>query len=145
MKKETQSLNDLRAIARTVFQSWVRLRDENLACISCEKTVTQQLDGGHYLKAEIYTGLIFDEINCNKQCCNCNDHLQGNVIEYRKGMIKKYSEDQVNALELKSDLSRVYKFSRYEFQEIISKYREKIKQLKSIRNVGYPIAEQINK
>lgn len=145
MKKDVQSLNDLRSIARSAFQTWVRMRDKDLPCISCGKNDTQQWDGGHFLKAEIYTGLIFEEINCNKQCCYCNGPImQGNVIEYRKGMIKKYGQTTVDELEARADLSRIYKFDRQELTEITFKYRAKIKELKTAsKNVGTPIEVKI--
>lgn len=129
MRKEVQSLGDLRFIARQTFQKWIRLRDAKEPCISCPSTESKQWDGGHYLKAEIYTGLIFDEMNVNKQCAYCNNHLQGNPVEYRKGMIKKYGLQAVEGLEAMADISRVYKFSKQELIDITIKYKEKIKAL----------------
>lgn len=129
MRKDVQSLNDLRSIARAVFQAYVRMRDQSQPCISCGKTEAKW-DGGHYLKAEIYTGLIFDEDNCHKQCSYCNDQLQGNVLEYREGLIKRIGRLSVELLEARKDLSRVYKFSREELIEIAETYKQKIKNLK---------------
>lgn len=145
MRKTSQSLNDIRAIARASFQTWIRLRDEENGCISCKKTVAKW-DGGHYMKAEIFTGLIFEPINCNKQCSYCNDQLAGNLIEYRKGLIKKYGEAAVESLEARADLARMYKFSAHELIEITTLYKSKIKELKTQFNNAYPpVAEQIVK
>lgn len=129
MRKDVQSLNDLRSIARAVFQTYVRMRDQARPCISCPKTEAKW-DGGHYLKAEIYTGLIFDEDNCHKQCSYCNDQLQGNVLEYREGLIKRIGRLGVELLEARKDFSRVYKFSLEELIEIAETYKQKIKDLK---------------
>ena len=141
MKKESQSLNDLRSIARAAFQTYIRLRDKNRPCISCGKTEAKW-DGGHFFKAEIYTGLIFNEFNCHKQCSYCNDQLAGNLIEYRKGLIKRYGQERVSALEDLADLARIYKFDKNELIEIAVLYRTKIKELKNQFNAGYPVAEQ---
>lgn len=135
MKKETQSLNDLRAIARTVFQTWIRLRDEKQPCISCGKTEAKW-DAGHFMKCEIYTSLIFNEDNCHKQCSHCNCQLQGNVLEYRNRLILRIGEERLLALEAKADISRVYKFGLQELIDIAAEYRNRIKQLKSKNNVG---------
>jgi hypothetical protein len=129
MRKEVQSLADLRAIARAAFQTYVRMRDAKLPCISCGKTEAKW-DGGHYLKCEIYTGLIFDEENCHKQCSYCNDQLQGNPIEYREGLIKRIGRVAVELLEARKDISRTYKFSPQELRDIAEKYKQKIKDLK---------------
>lgn len=130
MRKEVQSINDLRAIARTAFQTWIRLRDQQQPCISCPNT-DAKWDAGHYMKCEIYTGLIFEETNCHKQCSYCNCQLQGNVIEYRKGLIKRIGLCKVAELEARADLSRVYKFSKQELIDIATDYRARIKTLKA--------------
>jgi hypothetical protein len=141
MKKDSQSLNDLRSIARAAFQTYIRMRDKNHPCISCGKS-DAKFDAGHFYSAESYTGLIFNEFNCHKQCSHCNCQLSGNLIEYRKGLIKRYGEDRLHALEDLSDLARVYKFSRHELVEIAILYRAKVKELKNQFNADSPIAEQ---
>lgn len=141
MKKESQSIPELKALARVVFQTWVRLRDHAQGCISCPKT-DAKWDAGHYFKAEVYSGLIFVPMNVNKQCSYCNCQLTGNLIEYRKGLIVKYGEAAVESLEAQADISRVHKFTREELQELITTYRTKIKELKTAsNNVGKPSFE----
>jgi hypothetical protein len=49
----------------------VRLRDAEQPCISCGGNDKDLWDGGH-LKAEIYSGVIFNPANCHKQCRKCN-------------------------------------------------------------------------
>jgi hypothetical protein len=127
-RKETQSLSDLRAIARAAFQTWIRMRDQFKPCISCDKREAKW-DGGHYMKAETYTGLIFNEDNCHKQCSYCNCQLDGNLIEYRKNLIKRIGQVRVDELEARADLSRIYKFSKQELIEIAQEYKMKIKQI----------------
>lgn len=139
MRKESVSIPELKKIARFYFQQWVRLRDKDEPCISCKK-VDAKWDAGHYEKAEIFTGLIFEPINCNKQCSYCNQHLSGNLIEYRKGMIDKYGEAAVESLESRANASREYKFTRQELIDIANEYKLKIKELKhAVNNVYHPI------
>ena len=127
MKMNVIKLSTLKSLAKKQVQKWVRLRDKDLPCISCGTNYTQQWDGGHYLKAEIYSGVIFHTKNINKQCCNCNDHLQGNIIEYRKGMIKKYGEATVLELEELGNKIRKYTWTREELISITETYKLKIK------------------
>ena len=74
--------------ARKAFQSYIRERDKGKPCISCGTTTATKWDAGHYLKAELYTGLIFNEDNVHRQCQRCNQlrpgpsmecHLEGNA------------------------------------------------------------------
>ncbi len=127
LRAKLKKIPELKREARAAFQAWIRKRDENLPCISCGKMTAIQWDGGHYLKAEIYSGMIFDERNCNRQDSYCNDYLAGNVIEYRKGLIARYGIEYVEQLESEADEKRVYKWTKEELIEIKKKYREKLR------------------
>lgn len=127
MKVSSQKISELEGIARKIFQQWIRLRDEHQPCISCGKTSSTQWDGSHYYKAEIWSGLIFDETNVHKSCSYCNKELHGNLVEYRKGLIKRYGVKYVEDLESVSDAKRQHKYTRVELMEIIDKYKSKIK------------------
>jgi hypothetical protein len=116
MKKLTP-LPKLLAKAQTVFNAWVRERDS--ACISCGGAVDH---AGHYFSAGHYSALRFNEENVNGQCIRCNNYMHGNLIHYRKGLIKKISEKAVNELELSVENNRLKKWSRAELDEIILKY-----------------------
>jgi hypothetical protein len=129
--EKEKKLDQLEHEARKQFQAWIKLRDKNEPCISCQTTFTRQWDGGHFFKAELYSAMIFNEMNCHKQCCYCNNHLDANLLEYRKGLIKRYGVAYVEELEKIKDSLRSYKYSKNELIEIKAKYKEKIKQLKS--------------
>lgn len=124
MKRNLQTLSDYEAIAKKVFQKWVRLRDAGRGCISCGGQIE---DGGHYYEAGKYSGLIFDEDNVHGQCRRCNRFLSGNLIEYRKGLINRYGTDFIFNLEEKADKFRNKKYTRDELIEIINEYKLKIK------------------
>lgn len=132
IKNDAQPISYYEKKARAVFQIFIRLRDKLLPCISCGRTESKQFDGGHYFKAELYTGLIFNELNCNKQCCYCNRDLHGNLIDYRIGLVKKYGEFKVKELEASADQHRIYKFTKFELLEIEKHYKQKIKNLKNL-------------
>ena len=126
MKVDSQSLIQLRNLARVSFQIYIRQRDKDLPCISCNKS-DAKWDAGHYLKAEIYTKLIFNEDNVHKQCSYCNLQLAGNLIEYRKGLIKRIGVKRVEDLEDMADSSRTYKFTKDELITLAKEYKLKIK------------------
>lgn len=119
LKTALKTLTQLEAEAKKSFQKFIRLRDADLPCISCGNSNTNDWAGGHYFPAGIYSGLMFDERNCSKQCnTHCNKYLSGNLIEYRKGLIKRYGVEFVEQLESESDKKRDYKFTR---EQLIAK------------------------
>ena len=121
-KEKLKTQAQLRNPIKLHFQKWVRMRDIKEPCISCG-TNEAKWDGGHYLKAEIYSGVIFDERNVNKQCSYCNQYLDGNTAAYRQGLIKKIGLDQVIALEDLANETRTKKWTIEELQQIKNKYK----------------------
>ena len=130
LKAEVIRIPQLITEAKKIAQLYARLRDKDKPCISCGTTYTQQWDGGHYMKAEIYSGVKLNEINIHKQCCYCNDRLNGNLIFYRKNLIIKIGIEQVEQLEEEAVRTRKKKWNRDELFGIIEHYKIKIKDIK---------------
>ena len=124
MREELKTRSQKIQEARVIFQQYIRARDKDKPCISCGTTTATKWDAGHYLKAELYTGLIFDENNCHKQCQRCNQYGGGMQIEYRIGLVERIGEDKVKSLEVKKDALRVYRWSDYELGQLKKKYAE---------------------
>lgn len=129
IKESLKTLSDYKKEARLVFQKWIRERDKNKPCISCSSNTSNLWDGGHYLKAELYSGLIFNEDNVHKQCRKCNRFLGGNELNYRKGLIERYGVKFVEDLESIADENRVKKYTKEELIEIKKKYQTKLKNI----------------
>ena len=118
-KSKLIPLPKLKKKAQDIFNKWIRNRDKYERCISCGGPVEQ---AGHYFSSGHFSALTFDEINVNGQDIRCNMFLNGNLIFYRMGLVKKYGEDAVRELEKRSEV-RTYKWSRTELEEIIKKYK----------------------
>ena len=73
--------------AQSAFNSFIRLRDADLPCVSCGRYHGGQYHAGHYLSVGAHPELRFNELNVNKQCAPCNTHLSGNAVRYRVGLI----------------------------------------------------------
>lgn len=113
--------------AKEAFQKFIRLRDKKTTCISCNKFAV--LQAGHFFKCELYSGLIFNELNCNGQCENCNIFLDGNFEKYEIGLRSRFGNELVNELNSIANKSRVYKYSKGELIAMKEKYLVKIKSL----------------
>jgi hypothetical protein len=124
LKKKSDYLKD----AKKVFQLWIRKRDFDQPCISCGCKESNQWAGGHYFSAYPFTGLIFEETNCHKQCnSKCNKFLSGNLTEYRKGLIQRYGIEYVENLERLSETQRTKAWSKDELIEMKKKYLNYLK------------------
>lgn len=124
-KYSNRSLSWLKKKAQDLFNAFVRKRDENETCISCDKFHSYPFwHCGHYYNVGSFPWLRFHPINGNKQCCQCNTHKHGNLIEYRKGLIKRYGEEKVKELDdLAAMGKRGFKYDRFSLIETILKYK----------------------
>jgi len=132
-KKVLDSFKSIRRLindARTPFQKWIRLRDINKACVSCGSTTSEIWDAGHYKKAEVYTGLIFNENNVHKQCRKCNSFLDGNEANYRVGLEKRIGYKALQEIEEKADSLRQHIFERQELIDIKKHYQQLLKEIR---------------
>ena len=82
-----------------IFNRFVRARDKDRPCISCNRHHSGQYHAGHYRTVGGNPELRFNPDNCHKQCSACNNYLSGNVVNYRINLIKKIGVDAVNDLE----------------------------------------------
>lgn len=112
--------------AQTVFNKWIRMRDGNNPCISCNRHHTGQYHAGHYRSIGSSGHLRFNELNCHKQCSVCNNHLSGNIMHYRRGLIEKIGEQAVEQLEADQTAKH---YTIDEIKEIKRIYQQKIKEL----------------
>ncbi|MGJ8680496.1 recombination protein NinG [Paraglaciecola sp.] len=126
-KKRKFKLNDKslrRREAVTAFNKFIRLRDVNEPCISCQRHHTGQYHAGHYKPAGINSALKFNELNVHKQCSACNNNLSGNLTNYRIHLIKKIGLEKVVELESNKEIT---KYTCEQLKAIEVEYKEKCK------------------
>jgi hypothetical protein len=118
---------ELLKLAQIAFNAWIRERDADLPCVSCGRHHTGQYHAGHYLSTGARPELRFDPLNVWKQCSACNTHLSGNLINYRKELIRRIGQDKVDWLEGPHD---VKKYTHDELRDLAASYRAKLRDLK---------------
>jgi len=127
-KEKLMTLSDYIQICQKVFNTYIRMRDKDLPCISCGTMANVQYAAGHFYHAHGYPNLRFHEDNVMKQCNKkCNGELSGNLLLYREGLIKRIGIERFEALEKLKHVPRHYTIP--EVKELIQNYRNKIKQL----------------
>ena len=114
--------------AQAIFNQYIRLRDKDAPCISCQRFHTGQYHAGHYKTTGSHPELRFNEFNVHKQCAPCNNHLSGNIINYRLNLVKKIGLDEVEWLESNHTAN---KYTIDDIKALKVLYKQKIKALDS--------------
>lgn len=127
-KERIKSKGQLLKEAQTEFNRYIRERDKDKPCISCNRTGNPQWHAGHYRSVGSTPELRFHEDNCHKQCAQCNNFESGNLIDYRIGLIERIGIERVEWLERKDHKPKHY--THDDIRQIKAKYKLKIKQLK---------------
>lgn len=129
LKESLKTWMDYYQEALKVFNAYIRARDKNEPCISCDKpSGTFRLTSGHFYPQGQYKAVALDEDNANGQCWyNCNKNKSGNLQEYRPRLIKKIGIERVEALDRKRN--DTVKYSIPELIELKEYYKTKIKEL----------------
>lgn len=122
LKEEVETVQSLFKKAQKVFNDYIRRRD-NKICISCLKPLVGKYDAGHFWSSGGHKFVTFNEDNVHSQCVSCNRHKHGNLIPYRKNLIKKIGEERY--LYLESIKDKEYKPTREDLKEIIEYYKNK--------------------
>jgi hypothetical protein len=124
-KYSKYSIPELIKKADIVFHKWIRIRDEGQGCICCGGKPNSEIQAGHYFSAGKYPNLRYNPHNVNGQAKGCNYFKSGNLLEYRKHLVRKIGIESVEILEQKAaEYNRNgYKWDRYFLIEIILKYK----------------------
>ena len=120
--------------AQGAVNEYVRLRDANLPCISCDSTPNDndlmtgsRWDAGHYRSVGACPELRFEPLNIHRQCVKCNRNLSGNAVEYRIRLVLRIGAETVAWLEGPHEPR---KYTVEEIKAIKAKYRAKTRELK---------------
>ncbi len=122
--------------AWSAFSKFIRLRDAlkttgtitHVKCITCGKLLEISFcDAGHFVSRR-YASTLFDEKNVNTQCRYCNRFLNGNLLEYRRQIIKLYGENADTELENKA--KEIKRYTTQDLTELTEHYKIEVEKLK---------------
>lgn len=126
-KEKLKSRADHLKDAQTAFNAWVRERDALLPCISCGRHHDGQYHAGHYRTVGANPEIRFEPLNVWKQCAPCNNHLSGNLINYRIALLQRIGPDKVAWLEGPHEPK---KYTIDDLKALTAHYRELTRELK---------------
>lgn len=136
LKKKSEPLSTFKKLARYWFQRWIRLRDRNKPCACCGESIGDDIrtyHAGHCFKAEIYSGLLFNEDNVNGQRIYCNKYRGGNEGQYISRLPLILGEVKANELiDLAEKCKHVkVKRTREDYLLIIEEYKKRCKEIEN--------------
>jgi hypothetical protein len=124
IKTKTEWLTE----AQTAFNQYIRARDHGLGCISCGTNKQDiQYHAGHYRTRKAAPQLRFDESQVWLQCATCNNHLSGNLINYRRELLNRIGQAEVDRIECDNSEAR---FTIEDAKRIKAEYKAKLAELK---------------
>ena len=133
--KKKPTLPKLKAKLQKVFNRYIRLRDSSggfFTCISCGFTKsTDMMNAGHFYACKGYDSLRFNEENVHGECASCNCFDESHLIGYGINLERKIGLVELSKLHSKAKDYKMngYKWTRFELEEMIEYYTEKIKEL----------------
>jgi hypothetical protein len=130
-KERLKTRRDWVREAQSAFNRYIRLRDTGQPCISCGRHHSGQYHAGHYLSVGARPELRFDERNVHLQCAPCNNHLSGNIVLYRQGLIHKIGLAAVEWLEGPHGPKQ---YSIEELRAIKADYTQRAREIERTRN-----------
>jgi len=128
LKEKLKTKKDYEKELQTVVNKFIRLRDKDKPCISCDKPLLNKFDAGHFYPAGSYKNLRFNEDNIHGQCVACNQHRHGNLLEYRPRLIKRIGQERLDELDRLRTIPAHFMID--ELKKMKSEYLEKIRKLK---------------
>lgn len=122
---ENLTLSDWKKKVQTVFNKFIRLRDINKGCVSCGVSLqNRKFDAGHFYPST-YEGLRFNEFNVHGQCVPCNREKHGNIHEYRKRILTRITQEDLDWLDANRNIK--LKLSKNELEDLFIHYTKKVK------------------
>lgn len=133
-KQELKPLTKLCSETQVHVNRYVRLRDQDKGCISCDSPNIS--DAGHFISvgSKYRTSRIrFDVRQINGQCGHCNRYKGGgNQLGYIEGIKARYGEQRlqlIQDLRRMADQGALPPLTKDEVREIGAEYRRKAREL----------------
>lgn len=96
------------AECQAIINKYVRLRDKDLPCCSCDRPASWdgQWHASHYRSVGAASAVRFNLWNIHKGCSICNNYLSGNIANYRPRILERIGEEKHEWLMSQNQLVR---------------------------------------
>ncbi len=128
-----KTISKLKKDLDKVFSLYIRLRhaskDGIVKCFTCDKTAHyKKMHAGHFMSRK-HHATRWNEDNVQVQCPKCNLFGQGEQYAFGKLLDIRIAEGKAEELQ---ELSRTtVKYMRFEYEDLIKHYKEKVNAIKT--------------
>ena len=128
-----KTISKLKKDLDKVFSLYIRLRhaskDGIVKCFTCDKTAHyKKMHAGHFMSRK-HHATRWNEHNVQVQCVKCNLFGQGEQYAFGKLLDIRIAEGKAEELQ---ELSRTtVKYMRFEYEDMIKFYKEKVNAIKT--------------
>lgn len=128
-----KTISKLKKDLDKVFSLYIRLRhaskDGIVKCFTCDKTAHyKKMHAGHFMSRK-HHATRWNEDNVQVQCPKCNLFGQGEQYAFGKLLDIRIAEGKAEELQ---ELSRTtVKYMRFEYEDMIKHYKEKVNAIKT--------------
>ena len=128
-----KTISKLKKDLDKVFSLYIRLRyaskDGIVKCFTCDKTAHyKKMHAGHFMSRK-HHATRWNEDNVQVQCPKCNLFGQGEQYAFGKLLDIRIAEGKAEELQ---ELSRTtVKYMRFEYEDMIKFYKEKVNAIKT--------------
>lgn len=132
-KYKDKTISQLLNTARRYFNKYILQRDSRDGwgfCTSSGRALnvpSENAHAGHFYPAGKFPRLRFNEDNVHLQGKSDNYFNAGNLLQYRKNLMRKIGVKRLLKLELISQDRSIHKWNRFYLIEVIEKYKFKTK------------------
>ena len=114
----------LKGMLWTVFSNYIRTRDRDKNCITCNLPLAGDIQAGHYVPiGNSSIALWFLEENCHGEHSTCNGDFQGwHLVPMRKNLVKLYGEERVAELDALAGKKDTVKWEEIQYVDLIKHY-----------------------
>lgn len=115
--------------AQSAFNAFIRERDAGLPCVSCDHPDdgSRQRHASHFRSVGACSSMRFHPDNVWAACSICNNHLSGNVANFKTKLIAMLGTERVEWIESQP---KVRRWTREELEGIEAEYKAKLKALR---------------
>jgi Bacteriophage Lambda NinG protein len=126
-KDALEPLQHFLKAAEKAVNTWIRHRDRELPCISCDTYDALEWHAGHFISVGASSSLRYDESNIAKQCQQCNWFGAGKATEFEKRLRCRIGDAEVERLK---NAPRSKDWTRDELKTIKALYAAKLREMK---------------
>jgi hypothetical protein len=114
-----------------IFSEFIRKRNADhlgfITCFTCGvKKHWKEQQAGHF-QSRSHHSTRWDEVNVQVQCVKCNMFRQGEQYKFGLYLDERYGKG--TAEELENRAKTIVKINRVDYEEAITRYKQKIKDL----------------